>query len=48
MRYIYFFLGYMACLITLLLASCTVSPLEASGSEIGSSKYNPMYVKIVE
>ena len=47
MKYLYFFLGYTTCLITLLLASCTVSPLEAGGSEIGSNKYNPLYVHVV-
>ena len=48
MKYKYFILGYLVCLLTLLLASCSITPLEASGSEIGSSKYNPLYVKIVE
>ena len=48
MKYFYFFLGYVVCAMTLFLVSCTISPLEASGSEIGSNKYNPIYVKIVE
>ena len=43
----WFFIGYIAALATLFLASCTISPLEAGGSELGS-KYNPMYVIVVE
>ena len=32
----------------LALWSCTGTPLEANASDIGSSSWNPMYVKIVE
>ncbi len=47
-KYIWFFIGYMTAVATLFLASCTISPLEARGSEIGSSRYNPLYVVIVD
>ena len=48
MRYIYFTIGYLTALVTLFIASCTYAPLEAGGSEIGSTEWNPMYVKIVD
>ena len=44
---IYFFIGYMTAIMTIFMASCTIAPLEAGGSEIGSNPYNPLYVKIV-
>ena len=43
----YFVLGYLTALATILLASCTISPLEAGHSEIGSNKYNPLYVHVI-
>ena len=46
-KYVYFTLGYLTALATIFLASCTVAPLEAGGSECGGM-YNPCYVKIVE
>ena len=47
MRYIYFTLGYLTALATIFMASCTYAPLEAGSSELGSSEWNPVYVKIV-
>ena len=47
-KYIYFILGYLTCLTTIFVVSCTYSPLEAGATEIGSSEWNPMYVKIVD
>jgi hypothetical protein len=46
-KYIYFIIGYIAAITTIFMASCTFSPLEASGSVCGDY-YNPCYVKIVE
>ncbi len=44
----YFLLGFMtAILVAMVVVGCT-SPLEAGSSEIGSSEWNPMYVKIVD
>ena len=44
----YFLLGFMsAILVAMAVIGCT-SPLEAGGSELGSTSWNPMYVKIVE
>ena len=47
-KYIYFFIGYMTAIITIFMASCTYTPLEASNSECGDSQWNPCYVKIVD
>ena len=47
-KYTYFTIGYLSALATIFLASCTVAPLEAGSSELGSSEWNPVYVKIVE
>ena len=46
-KYVWFFIGYTTALMTIFMASCTIAPLEAGGSEIGS-RYNPMYVVVVE
>jgi len=44
----YFLLGFMsAMLIAMVIVGCT-SPLEAGSSELGSTEWNPMYVKIVD
>ena len=44
----YYLLGFMsAILIAIVIIGCT-SPLEAGGSECGSTEWNPCYVKIVE
>ena len=44
----YFLLGFMtAILVAMVVVGCT-SPLEAGGSELGSTSFNPMFVKIVE
>ena len=47
-KYIYFALGYLTAMVTILVVSCSYTPLEAGGSEIGSTEWNPLYVKIVE
>ena len=47
-KYIYFFIGYMTAIITIFMASCTIAPLEAGSSELGSTEWNPIYVKIVD
>mgnify|MGYP003128572156 FL=1 len=43
-----FILGYITALLTLLIASCSISPLDANSSNCGESSWNPCYVKIVE
>ena len=48
MKYLYFIIGYLACLTTIFIASCTVSPLEAGSGNCGESSFNPCYVKIVD
>ena len=48
MKYIWFIIGYIAALTTIFLASCTIAPLEAHSSELGSNRYNPLYVVVVE
>ena len=47
-KYIYFTLGYLTALATIFMASCTVTPLEAGSSELGSSRWNPFYVVVVD
>ena len=47
-KYVYFTLGYLTALATIFMASCTVTPLEAGSSELGSSRWNPLYVVVVE
>lgn len=44
---IYFFIGYMTALLTIFMASCTIAPLEAGSSELGSSEWNPIYVHVI-
>ena len=44
----WFIIGYITALDTIFMASCTVTPLEASGSNCGDSSWNPCYVKIVD
>ena len=44
----YFLLGFMtAILVAMVVVGCT-APLEAYSDDLGSSKYNPLFVKIVE
>ena len=44
----YFLLGFMtAVLFATVFVGCT-SPLEAYSSEIGSSRFNPLYVVVVD
>ena len=47
-KYIYFAMGYFTALVTIFVVSCSYAPLEAGGGEIGSTEWNPMYVKIVD
>ena len=47
-KYMWFFIGYFTALVTILVVSCSYSPLEANASELGSNSWNPMYVKIVD
>ena len=44
----YFLLGFMTAMLIVVAVSCSITPLEAGASEIGSNAYNPLYVKIVE
>ena len=44
----YFLLGFMsAMLVAMVVVGCT-TPLEAGSSELGSTEWNPVYVKIVD
>ena len=47
-KYMYFALGYITAMVTILVVSCSYTPLEAGGSEIGSTEWNPIFVKIVD
>ena len=47
-KYVYFTLGYLTALATIFMASCTYAPLEAGSSELGSNRYNPLYVVVIE
>ena len=45
----YFLLGWgTAMLLAGFIVGCTATPLEAGGSECGSTEWNPCYVKIVD
>jgi len=48
MKKLWFFIGYITALATIFMASCSYTPLEAGASELGSTEWNPMYVKIVD
>ena len=43
-----FIIGVLTMLFMAVVINCTMTPLEASSTEIGSSEWNPMYVKIVD
>ena len=44
----YYLLGFMsAILIAIVIIGCT-SPLEAGSSQLGSSRWNPLYVVVVD
>ena len=44
----YYLLGFMsAILIAIVVIGCT-SPLEAGSSQLGSSRWNPLYVVVVD
>ena len=47
-KYMYFVLGYITAFVTIFVVSCSYTPLEAGATELGSSSWNPMYVKIVD
>ena len=48
MKYMYFALGYITAMATMVVVSCSYTPLEASSSECGESQFNPCYVKIID
>tara|TARA_R100001530_G_C4217195_1_gene128978 strand:- start:193 stop:351 length:159 start_codon:yes stop_codon:yes gene_type:complete len=43
-----FVVGVLTVLFMALVINCTMTPLEAGVSELGSNPYNPLYVKIVD
>ena len=43
----YFLLGFMTAILVAMAISCTMTPLEAGASELGT-QYNPMHVRIVD
>ena len=43
-----FVVGILTALFMAAAISCTMTPLEAGNGELGSSSWNPMYVKIVD
>ena len=47
-KYKWFILGYITALMTLLLASCTLSPLQADYDTPGHSAAFPLYVTIID
>ena len=48
MKKYYFLLGFMtAMLVATIIIGCS-APLEAGSGELGSTSWNPVYVKIVE
>ena len=44
----YFLLGLITAILFAMVISCTVTPLGAGASEIGSSRYNPLFVVVVD
>ena len=45
----YFLLGWCtAMLVAGFIIGCTVTPLEAGSSQLGSSRWNPLYVVVVD
>ena len=45
-KYMYFAMGYFTALVTIFVVSCSYTPLEAGGSELGSTEWNPIYVHV--
>ena len=43
-----FIIGVLTMLFMAVVINCTMTPLEAGSSELGSNAYNPLYVTIVE
>ena len=42
-----FIVGVLTMLFMAVVISCSMTPLEAGSSELGSSSYNPLYVHVV-
>ena len=42
-----FIVGVLTMLFMAMIVSCSMTPLEAGSSELGSSAYNPIYVHVV-
>ena len=42
-----FIVGVLTMLFMAVIISCSMTPLEAGSSELGSSSYNPLYVHVV-
>ena len=47
-KYIYFALGYFTALVTILVVSCSYSPLQANWDTPGHSEAFPLYVKVID
>ena len=47
-KYIYFALGYFTALVTILVVSCSYSPLQANWDTHGHSEAFPLYVKVID
>ena len=47
-KYIYFTLGYLTCLATIFVISCTYTPLQADYNTPGHSEAFPLYVKHID
>tara|TARA_R100000808_G_scaffold24806_1_gene58449 strand:- start:2981 stop:3133 length:153 start_codon:yes stop_codon:yes gene_type:complete len=47
-KYFYFLLGYLTAILTAVVISCGVSPLEAEYFTPGHSETFPLYVKVVD
>ena len=43
----YFLLGFATAILVAMVISCTFTPLDARIGELGSDKWNPVYVYIV-
>ena len=43
-----FIVGMITAFFMAFIISCTVTPLEAGASELGSSRWNPLYVVVVD
>ena len=43
-----FVIGVLFMMFMAFIISCTITPLEAGASELGSSRFNPLYVVVVD